>query len=215
MRKKTFLRLSLYQTEQAKLHLDEVRSIHREMRAYKHDFHKHLNAIRAQLELGEVDRAIAYIDSLEGELLSLDKLTRTGNVALDAILSGKLAKARSLGVELSVKANIPDELTIPDLELGILVGNLLDNALEACNAVKKPFIRLYAAMKGNMLYFSLTNSSGPKLKKHGRLFGSSKDSLHGFGLKRAEEVVNNLGGWIKFNSEDGAFTSEFLIPARK
>lgn len=65
MRKKTYLKFVQYQTEQAKQHLNEVRSIHSEMRGYKHDFHHHLQALKGQLEAGEIDRAIAYIDELD------------------------------------------------------------------------------------------------------------------------------------------------------
>ena len=65
MRKKTYLKLVEYQTEQSEKHLNEVRSIHTEMRGYKHDFHHHLQTLKGQLEAGEVDRALAYIEQLD------------------------------------------------------------------------------------------------------------------------------------------------------
>ena len=75
------------------------------------------------------------------------------------------------------------------------------------------FIRIYITMKGNMLYFSMLNAAGDKKKKTGTLFATQKDGVHGFGLRRAEAILEGHGGWIKYNSEDGAFTSEFLVPA--
>lgn len=78
MRKKTYLKLVQYQTEQAKQHLNEVRSIHSEMRGYKHDFHHHLQALKGQLEAGEVERAIAYIEELDHQLMNVDTLLKTG-----------------------------------------------------------------------------------------------------------------------------------------
>ena len=68
-------------------------------------------------------------------------------------------------------------------------------------------------MKGKMLYFYMLNSAGAKKQKLGSLFKTSKGGAHGFGLHRAETVLNEHGGWVKYNSEDGAFTSEFLVPA--
>lgn len=56
MLKRTYLRLVEMQEEQARQHLEEVRSIHNEMRGYKHDFHHHLQALKGQLEAGQVDR---------------------------------------------------------------------------------------------------------------------------------------------------------------
>ncbi len=214
MRKKTYLKLVEYQTEQSEKHLNEVRSIHKEMRGYKHDFHHHLQALKGQLEAGEVDRALVYIEQLDNQLMNVDTLLKTGNVSLDAILSAKIAQAKAENIAVTVKANVPDALTISDLELSIIIGNLLDNAIEACRTVTgERFIRIFISMKGTMLYFSMLNAAGAKKKKTGSLFATHKDGVHGFGLRRAEAILEEHGGWVKYNSEDGAFTSEFLVPA--
>lgn len=214
MRKKTYLKLVEYQTEQSEKHLNEVRSIHKEMRGYKHDFHHHLQALKGQLEAGEVDRALAYIEQLDNQLMNVGTLLKTGNVSLDAILSAKIAQAKAENIAVTVKANVPDALTISDLELSIIIGNLLDNAIEACRTVTgERFIRIFISMKGTMLYFSMLNAAGAKKKKTGSLFATHKDGVHGFGLRRAEAILEEHGGWVKYNSEDGAFTSEFLVPA--
>lgn len=216
MRKRTYLKLVEYQTEQSRQHLEEVRSIHQQMRGYKHDFHHHLQALKGQLEAGETDRAIAYIEQLDDHLMNVDTLLKTGNVSLDAILSAKLSQAKAEHIAVTVKANVPDDLLISDLELSIIVGNLLDNAIEACRkANTEKFIRIFMGMKGKMLYFSMLNSAGEKRKKVGSLFSSGKSGVHGFGLRRAEAILDEHGGWCKYNSEDGAFTSEFLVPAVK
>lgn len=214
MRKKTYLKLVEYQTEQSEKHLNEVRSIHKEMRGYKHDFHHHLQTLKGQLEAGEVDRALAYIEQLDNQLMNVDTLLKTGNVSLDAILSAKIAQAKAENIAVTVKANVPDQLTISDLELSIITGNLLDNAIEACRTVTgERFIRIFISMKGTMLYFSMLNAAGAKKKKTGSLFATHKDGVHGFGLRRAEAILEEHGGWVKYNSEDGAFTSEFLVSA--
>ena len=214
MRKKTYLKLVEYQTEQSEKHLNEVRSIHKEMRGYKHDFHHHLQALKGQLEAGEVERALAYIEQLDNQLMNVDTLLKTGNVSLDAIFSAKISQAKAENIAVTVKANVPDTLTISDLELSIIIGNLLDNAIEACRTVTgERFIRIFISMKGTMLYFSMLNAAGAKKKKTGSLFATHKDGVHGFGLRRAEAILEEHGGWVKYNSEDGAFTSEFLVPA--
>lgn len=122
MRKKTYLKLVDYQTEQSEKHLNEVRSIHKEMRGYKHDFHHHLQTLKGQLEAGEIERALAYIEQLDTQLMQVDTLLKTGNVSLDAILSAKIAQAKAEAITVTVKANVPDILTISDLELSIVIG---------------------------------------------------------------------------------------------
>ncbi len=207
-------KLAEYQSEQAARHLAEVRGIHQEMRGFKHDFHHHLQTLKGQLEAGEVQRAMEYIAELDRKLMELDTLLKTGNVALDAIFSAKLTQAKAAGIVVTVKAVVPDALSLSDVELSIVLGNLLDNAIEAAkNAPGERFIRIYMGMKGKMLYFSMLNTAGEKKKKQGGLFASAKAGAHGFGLMRAEAVLQKHGGWCKYNSEDGAFTSEFLVPA--
>ncbi len=214
MLKRTWLKLMEYQTEQSERHLKEVRSIHTEMRGYKHDFHHHLQVLSGYLEAGELDRARQYIRELDEKLQNVDTLLKTGNVSLDAILSAKIAQAKADGIAVTVKVNVPDRLLLSDVELSVIVGNLLDNAIEACLAAGgEKFIRLFMNIKGNMLYFSMLNSSGGKLPRSGGLFPTRKGGAHGLGLRRAEAIIQKHGGWVKYNSEDGAFTSEFLVPA--
>lgn len=214
MTKRTYLKWMEHQNEQAARHLEEVRGIHTEMRGYKHDFHLHLQTLKTQLEAGEVRRALAYMEELDQKLMTVDTLLKTGNVSLDAILSAKLAQAKQDKIAVSVKACVPEGLLLSDVELSIVLGNLLDNAIEGCRAATgQRFIRVYLAVKGKMLYFSMLNAAGPRQQKVESLFLSRKAGLHGFGLRRAKAILEAHGGWCKFNSEDGAFTSEFLVPA--
>lgn len=102
MLKRTYLKLVEYQTEQSRRHLEEVRSIHQQMRGYKHDFHHHLQTLNGQLEAGEVDRALAYIEQLDNHLRNVDTLLKTGNVSLDAILSAKIAQAKAENIMATI-----------------------------------------------------------------------------------------------------------------
>ena len=187
-----------------------------EVKKKQHDFHNHLQTLKSYLENGETARALSYIDTLDTQLMNVDTLLKTGNVSLDAILSAKLSQAKAEEIAVIVKANVPEGLLLSDVELSIVVGNLLDNAIEACRSVTgERFLRIFIGMKGKMLYFSMLNSAGTKRKKLGSLFASQKEGFHGFGLRRAETILKDHGGWVKYNSEDGAFTSEFLVPAVK
>lgn len=193
MRKKTYLKLVDYQTEQSEKHLNEVRSIHKEMRGYKHDFHHHLQTLKGQLEAGEIERALAYIEQLDTQLMQVDTLLKTGNVSLNS-KSEIVRISGTLAFTVTVIASA--------------------FAIESCRTVTgERFIRIFISMKGTMLYFSMLNTAGPKKKKTGSLFATHKDGVHGFGLRRAEAILEEHGGWVKYNSEDGAFTSEFLVPA--
>ena len=74
-------------------------------------------------------------------------------------------------------------------------------------------IRVYMDMKNTQLYISFTNFTATgKLKKQGNLFRSTKGDGHGFGLVRIDAIVERLDGYISRNSEEGAFTTEILLP---
>ena len=213
MLKRTYLRLVEMQEEQARQHLEEVRSIHNEMRGYKHDFHHHLQALKGQLEAGQVDRAIAYLEQLDRSLQTVDTLLKTGNVTVDAILSAKLAQPRRRdrrdGGGQSAAGAVAHRSGAEHCH-----RESAGQCHRGCrSAAGEKFLRLSLRMKGDMLYFYLLNSAGKKQKKVGSLFRTGKTGAHGFGLHRAEAIVKQHGGWVKYNSEDGAFTSEFLVPA--
>ena len=102
-----------------------------------------------------------------------------------------------------------------ELDLCCILGNLFDNAIEASLALPESerLIRVYMDMKGTQLYISFTNfTAGKKLEKtHGR-FRTTKGEGHGFGLVRIDDIVARLDGYLSRNSEDGAFTTEILLP---
>ncbi len=219
MLKRTYKRLTAYTKEQSEQHLGEVRAIYREMRGYKHDFHNHLQTLKGYLDAGEYDRASAYIAELDDRITHVDTLIKTGNVTVDAVLSAKLSQAKEAKIRTTVTATVPETTNgISDVELGIVIANLLDNAVESCRTLPEDdrFLRLYIARKGNMLYFSMLNAAGKKQTKEDGLFSSSKaqsqTSLHGFGLRRAREILTSHTGYLRVASEDGAFSTEFLLP---
>jgi sensor histidine kinase regulating citrate/malate metabolism len=112
-------------------------------------------------------------------------------------------------------AHIPVKLKSSEIDLCCIIGNLFDNAIEATASLpeEKRIIRVYMDMKNTQLYISFTNfTAGKKLKKTGGRFKTTKGDGHGFGLVRIDAIVERLDGYISRNSEDGAFTTEILLP---
>ena len=102
-----------------------------------------------------------------------------------------------------------------ELDLCVILGNLFDNAIEASLALPEEnrLIRVYMDMKNTQLYISFTNfTASQKKKKVGNLFQTTKGEGHGFGLIRIDSIIERLDGYLSRNSEDGAFTTEILIP---
>ena len=142
-------------------------------------------------------------------------MIKTGNTMTDAILNSKISLARAKGIPVQADASIPVKLRLSEIDLCCILGNLFDNAIDASLQLPEAerLIRVYMDMKGTQLYISFTNfASGKKLQKLGGIFRTTKGEGHGFGLGRIDSIVERLGGYITRASEDGAFTTEILLP---
>ena len=136
-------------------------------------------------------------------------------VSADAILNSKISLAKSKGINVKVDAHVPVKLKMSELDLCVILGNLFDNAIEASLPLpeNERLIRVYMVMKNTQLYISFTNfTASKKQTKKANLFKTTKGDDHGFGLVRIDSIIEKLDGYLSRNSEDGAFTTEVLIP---
>lgn len=207
-------RIEAYQSDLLKKYCDEVESMYTKMRGWRHDYHNHIQALQASMALGKYDEVNDYLRSLNDDLTNVDNVIKTGRVMVDAILNGKMNIAAQNDIRVNAKAKIPDGTPVTDVDLCVIIGNLLDNAVEENKKLPADdrFIRIYIGQKNTQFYLAFTNAAGRKLNKRGRLFASQKGVDHGFGLSRVESVVNKYGGLFSADSEDGGFTAEILIP---
>jgi len=208
-------RIAAYQQGLVRTHYDEVENMYRQMRGWRHDYRNHMAAMKAHAQNGDTKAIIRYLEELDADLCAVENIIKTGNKMADAILNSKISLALSKGIKITAEVNIAVELTTSQIDLCIIIGNLLDNAVEACMQLpeEKRVIRVYMEMKNTQLYLSVTNAAaeGKKRKLSGR-FATSKGEGHGFGLARIDHIVARHCGYISRNSEDGAFTTEILLP---
>ena len=208
-------RIAAYQRELIETHYREVENMYRQIRGWRHDYRNHIQMMKVLAANGDMDALKAYLDELDTDLNTVDTVVKTGNPMADAILNSKISLARSRNIPTQVHAHIPVKLKMSELDLCCIIGNLFDNAMEASMALpeEKRMIRVYMDMKGTQLYISFTNfTAAKKLNKVGKGFKTSKGEGHGFGLVRIDDIVSRYDGYLSRNSEDGAFTTEILIP---
>lgn len=208
-------RISRFQNELIDRHYGEVESMYRTMRGWRHDYHNHIQTLKAHMELKHYKEAEDYLVMLAEDLTTVDSVLKTGNVMVDAILNSKLALLREREIAVDVTAVVPDDVAISGVDLSVLIGNLLDNAMEACMQIEEKeerFVRIYIDILKKQLYISVTNSMKGAAKKHGPRYLSSKQGLHGFGLVRIDSIVTKYHGYINRQSEQGVFATEVLLP---
>ncbi len=209
--------LAAYQRELVETHYAEVENMYRQIRGWRHDYRNHIQVMKAYAARGDLDALRRYLDELDTDLATVDTVVKTGNPMTDAILNSKINLARSKGIQVRADASIPVKLGISELDLCCILGNLFDNAIEASQLLpeERRQIRVYMDMKGRQLYISFTNfTAGGKLPKRQGRFASTKGAGRGLGLLRMDDIVEKLGGYLRRNSEEGAFTTEILLPQR-
>ena len=213
--KKIEKQIASYQQELIETHYREVDNMYRQIRGWRHDYRNHIQTMKAYAAAQDWDALQNYLDLLDTDLQTVDTVIKTGNPMTDAILNSKISLAKAKGITVTADAHIPVRLKSSEIDLCCILGNLFDNAIEASMQLpeEQRLIRVYMTMKNTQLYISFTNfTAGKKLTKQGKLFRSTKGEGHGLGLVRIDAIVERLDGCISRNSEDGAFTTEILLP---
>lgn len=204
-----------YQRKTMEKQVAEVNEIYMTMRGWRHDYHNHLQKLSAHLQEGQIEEAKNYISQLGESLDNIKIKYQTGNISLDAILNSKLSVAEKEQIKINCKAEIGENLAISDIDLCILLGNLIDNAVESCRLIpekEEKFIRIYMCIRKRQLYISVTNATNEIIKKLDAEYISKKRGDHGHGLKRIDIVVDKYGGFVKRANEPGIFATEIMIP---
>jgi sensor histidine kinase regulating citrate/malate metabolism len=197
-------------------HYAEVENMYKQVRGWRHDYKNHIQTLKAYMSVNEYDKVNAYLDELNEDLTNVDTIMKTGNIIIDAILNSKISLANSKKIDVNAKVSVPENLNISEIDLCVIIGNLLDNAIEACEGITsdgEKFIRIFIGMKNTQLYVYIANTApGGKLTKVNGRFTTRKSGYHGYGLVRVDKTVEKYRGYVKRSSEDGAFTTEILLP---
>jgi len=208
-------RIERFQSELIEKQVCEIQNMYKQVRGWRHDYRNHIQNMKIQLAQGNYAELDSYLDSLADDLTTVDTVIKTGNVMADAILNSKLSVAEKLNIRINVKANIPNDIPLSDVELCAVLGNLLDNAAEACAKLPESdrFMRIYIGCLKNQLYMSVQNSAGYVKKIAGRYLSTKQsDGEHGYGIFRIDRVAKKYGGYVNRQNEEGVFATEIMIP---
>ena len=138
-------RIAAYQSDLIATHYAEVENMYRQTRGWRHDYRNHIQVLKSYLAMGDIEAASHYLDALDADLNTVDLAMKTGNKMTDIILNSKISLARSKNIQVVADAHVPVELSTAEIDLCIIIGNLFDNAIEACMALPKEerMIRVY------------------------------------------------------------------------
>lgn len=180
-------------------------------RSILHDMNNHFIMMQNFLALNEIDKVKKYLADLTKQVKANGTVIKTGNIIIDCLVSEKKNFASRSKCDLNCNIMIPENLDIEPVDLCIILGNALDNAIEECqriedDSVKKEIV-LKMICKNDQLFISVANPmSGKAIVRDGRFVTIKPDARnHGFGLKNIESVVQKYDGILDILTENNIF----------
>lgn len=180
----------------------------------RHDLKNHLLAIEKMVLENDGDSVETYLNRLFSEVEDSFIFAETGNYIIDAFINLKLANAEHLGITVKTDLKISKELNIEPRDISVILGNLLDNAVEAAvKCEKRKEITVIMKEDRGTLYLKIKNSYRDNIKSEGGKILSTKSNQrkHGIGLRNVQKVVELYQGVMEIDYVDGIFSVDLVL----
>ena len=185
-----------------------------ETRRMRHDLHHHIHMVNYYLEEKEYDKLQAYVNEYRNSIPDGDRIRFCENPIVNNILFYFASQANENEIDFSVQLSIPNELHISDHEISVLLGNLLENAMDACMNQKSSNRRIIIKGKGDdhSLLFTIDNTCENEIKrnKQGDLL-TTKPTGNGIGVNSAKKIVERYHGFFSADKKGDMFCVSFML----
>ncbi len=206
---KEIVRLKEEQAELLDRDYQSLNRLYSENARLFHDLHNHIELLHRYLTHGNVNEAVEYLEDLRGPVREITNSGWTGDEAVDYLIGTKTAAAQEQQIAAEVNMEYPRHTNIRSADLTAILGNLLDNALEAAKTAQgnRRFIRLTVRRINDMLVIKVENGcDAPPVSKQGELISAKTEGgLHGWGLKSVRAAAEKYDGIVETMYEDHVF----------
>lgn len=177
-------------------------------RKMTHDFRANLSTLSELLENERIDDAKEFLSELNVRQSERILLINSHNAAIDAVLNQKGYIGRKSGIDMRFRVNDLSELKIPRVDVTIVLGNVIDNAMEACADLSEQdrWVSIQILYSKNMLSLLIVNPSENVQISNGHIPTTKQDPLlHGFGISNVKDILEKYHAEYLFTYEDGRF----------
>lgn len=171
----------------------------------------HIRELDALIDNGEYEKIKEYLSSMMEDIHSAQRVINTGNNYFDAILNYYADKAVQRDIEFKTDIIVPEDFNMRTYDLNIIMGNLLDNALENTIKADKSNVNLSIRYANGLLDIIVSNTYQGKIQKESNHFISSKNEEHGFGIENVKRMVEKYNGEINIDYDGNMFTARVVI----
>lgn len=202
--------------EMVKCTLEQEEKLNKTLRAQRHDFMNHLQVVYSLMELEDYEASMDYIEKVYNDIQKVNKILKTLNPAVNALLQAKnlYAEKRGIRMELNITTQL-SKLQVPSWEFCRILSNIIDNAIFALKETEKAdkviSIEIFKDLK---IYGFRIKNNGPKIPNNiqNKIFEAGittkGDKGDGMGLAIVKEILNTYGGDVKVESNDNFTTFE-------
>ena len=193
--------------------LDVIQESQNRIRTLKHDMKNHILSLQTLLKRDDREEIEKYLSSMQDFMSNPSEHVTTGNDAIDSLFNYKLQSARERLDEVETKISIPEKLMLRSFDLNVILGNLLDNAIDAAMQTEERKLRMTMKLEKGVLFLNLCNScQGIPEGKKGSLETTKADrENHGMGLSSVRRIVEKYHGDMELFCENGVMEVDIIM----
>ncbi len=205
-----------YQNELMVKAAEENKELNNEWRRIRHDFNNHISCIDMLLQMGNIEKARAYIQKLTQNSQHKELSVNVGNEIAGAVINQKMVRAKNYQISMALKGDLPEQLLMEDNDLCALLSNALDNAIEAACQVEKVDqrrIELSMAHNDRDILIKISNTVKQNIDAKNTLKTTKQDKkMHGIGMRSMQAIIRKYGGSLSWKCEQQVFVLTIVLP---
>ena len=182
------------------------------IKTFRHDVKNHALTLKYYIDNYDRDGATGYLDNILDFINYSKEHAKSGNFEIDSLINYKMDLAEKSNIKAEVYLAIPHKLNINPFDLSIVIGNLLDNAIEATLKAENKFINISIELDRNVLYISISNSYNGNLKLTNSKLETTKDNdNHGIGISSVQKSIEKYNGTMNIHYDGQVFYVDALM----
>ncbi len=190
-----------------------IRESEENAKMIRHDMKNHVIAIQNMIENGNYAEVNHYMQTIFNNTNNKREYVNSGNVEVDSLLNYKINEAIELGAELKIDINIPSSFSMELFDLVVILGNLLDNSLDAIKKVSEKYLSIDMKFEKSMLFIKVKNTfDGTIINCNDRILTTknNKDN-HGLGLISIENIISKYDGSLDTEYSSNIFSVDIIL----
>ena len=201
-----------------KQHYEELTAKMDEISRMRHDMRHHMRALMSYAQQGKYQELMKYLQEYTSVMTEEEKVVcYCRNMAVDAVIHFYAGELRQRGISFEYDMMLPQNIGITDTDLCKIYGNLLENAVDAVKELppeSHPYVKVLTKIKNKKLLIEISNPYSNEIQRKENGFYSTKHKGFGIGTASVTEVVQRIGGYVAFSTEEGIFKVNIFLPAK-